>query len=405
MTPLRERMLEDMQIRNLSPHTQRAYVENVARFARHFGRSPADLGPEEIRTYHVYLIRERHLAPSSLEIVVCALRFLYKVTLQKPWSFDELIPAPKKPRRLPVVLSPDEVVRALDCVTSPKHRAVLTACYAAGLRISEAVRLRPRDLDSQRMVIRIEQGKGQRDRYVMLSPKLLAVLRDWWRLSRPTTWLFPGDQPDHPLGRAAVEQACHRARRRARLTVGSDHAAGVLTLARGSSDAGGGGRLPPLRRYLSCRRRSLALDRSPAGDDRNRDVPDIGASGTTRVLWEVIVNGECEPTAGSIPAPINVSDSPLKCWSSPQSRDRSWQSRTACWRPTFPHRRHLLDYVPARADRTLTGLRMRSNRRATRRPAPCDTCGRRRTSGIFFTGVAVLWLMWMRVRSRRVDIS
>lgn len=211
-------MLEDMQVRNLSPQTQRAYVENVARFARHFGRSPADLGPEEIRTYQVYLIRERHLAPSSLEIAVCALRFLYKVTLKKPWSFDQLIPAPKKPRRLPVVLSPDEVVRALDCVTSPKHRAVLTTCYAAGLRISEAVRLRPRDVDSQRMVIRIEQGKGQRDRYVMLSPKLLEVLRDWWRLRRPTTWLFPGDRPDHPLGRAAVEQACHRARRRARLT-------------------------------------------------------------------------------------------------------------------------------------------------------------------------------------------
>jgi integrase/recombinase XerD len=218
MTPLRQRMREDMQVRNLSPHTQRAYIENVARFARHFGRSPVELGPEEIRSYQVYLTRDRKLAPSSLGIAVCALRFLYKVTLKQPWSFDDLIPAPKKPRRLPVVLSPDEVVRALECVTSPKHRAVLTTCYAAGLRISEAVRLRPRDLDSQRMVIRIEQGKGQRDRYVMLSPKLLAVLRDWWRLSRPTTWLFPGERPDHPLGRAAVEQACHRARRRARLT-------------------------------------------------------------------------------------------------------------------------------------------------------------------------------------------
>lgn len=218
MTPLRQRMLEDMQVRNLSPHTQRAYIENVARFARHFGRSPVELGPEEIRSYQVYLTRERKLAPSSLGIAVCALRFLYKITLKQPWSFDDLIPAPKKPRRLPVVLSPDEVVRALDCVTTPKHRAVLTTCYAAGLRISEAVHLRPTDVDSRRMVLRIEQGKGQRDRYVMLSPMLLAVLRDWWRLSRPTTWLFPGDRPDHPLGRAAVEQACHRAHRRARLT-------------------------------------------------------------------------------------------------------------------------------------------------------------------------------------------
>ena len=212
MTPLRQRMLEDMQLRNLSPHTQRAYVENVARFARHFGRSTADLGPEEIRTYQVHLIRERHLAPSSLEIAVCALRFLYHVTLKKPWSCDDLIPAPKKPRRLPVVLSPDEVVRALECVTSLKHRAVLTTCYAAGLRISEAVRLRPRDVDSQRMVIRIEQGKGQRDRYVMLSPTLLAVLRDWWRLSRSTTWLFPGDRPARrsdaaPSSRRAIARA------------------------------------------------------------------------------------------------------------------------------------------------------------------------------------------------------
>jgi site-specific recombinase XerD len=211
-------MLEDMRVRNLSPHTQRAYVENVARFARHFGRSPTELGPEEIRTYQVYLVEQRHLAPSSIEIAVCALRFLYKVTLTHPWSVDDLIPAPKKPHRLPVVLSPDEVVRALACVASPKHRALLTTCYAAGLRISEAVRLRPQDIDSQRMVIRIEQGKGQRDRYVMLSPRLLEVLRDWWRRSRPHTWLFPGPRPDRPIGRGAVEDACHRARRLAGLT-------------------------------------------------------------------------------------------------------------------------------------------------------------------------------------------
>src|SRR5712691_1592271 len=148
MTQLRQRMLEDMRVRNLSPHTQRAYIENAARFARHFGRSPAELGPDEIRTYQVYLTCERKLAPSSLEIAVCALRFLYTITLQKPWSVDDLIPAPKKPRLLPVVLSPDEVVHVLDCVKAPKHRAILTTCYATGLRISEAVHLRPTDLDS-----------------------------------------------------------------------------------------------------------------------------------------------------------------------------------------------------------------------------------------------------------------
>ena len=217
MTPLRQRMLEDMQIRNLSPHTQRAYVENVARFARHFHRSPAALGPEEIRTYQVHLTCERKLAPSSIEIAVCALRFLYKVTLKHPWSCHDVIPAPKQPRPLPVVLSPDEVAHFLTGVTRPAPRTILTTCYAAGLRISEAVHLRPTDIDSGRMVIRVEQGKGQHDRYVMLSPKLLTLLRDWWRLRRPTPWLFPGDDPAHPITSHAVREACQRAHRRSRI--------------------------------------------------------------------------------------------------------------------------------------------------------------------------------------------
>jgi len=216
MTSLRQRMIEDMQVRNLSPHTERAYVETVARFARHFGRSPTVLGPEEIRAYQVYLTTERKLAPSSLVIAVSAIRFLYKVTLKKPWSFDDVIPAPKKPRTLPMVLSPEEVGRFLDCV-KPAHRTILTTCYAAGLRISEAVRLTISAIDSGRMVPRIEQGKGQQDRYVMLSPKLLEILRGWWRLHRPGHWLFPGRQPGHPIGRSAVERECHQARRRARI--------------------------------------------------------------------------------------------------------------------------------------------------------------------------------------------
>jgi integrase/recombinase XerD len=217
MTPLRQRMLEDMQIRNLSPHTQRAYLESVARFARHFRQSPTALGPEEIRIYQVYLIRERKLAPSSLGIAVCALRFLYKVSLKKPWSFDDLIPAPKKSWVLPVVLSQDEVISFLAGVTAPLHRTILTTCYATGLRISEALHLRPTDIDSRRMVIRVKQGKGQRDRYVMLSPRLLAILREWWRVRQPRLWLFPGDRSDRPIGRGAVQHACQGARRRARL--------------------------------------------------------------------------------------------------------------------------------------------------------------------------------------------
>jgi site-specific recombinase XerD len=210
-------MLEDMQVRNLSPHTQVSYVQQVSRFARHFDTSPDALGPEEIRAYQVYLTNEKKLAPGSIIIAVSALRFLYKVTLKKDWPFDEVIPAPKKPQTLPVVLSPEEVVQFLDCVKKPKHRTILTTCYAAGLRISEAVRLTISAIDSQRMVLRIEQGKGQKDRYVMLSPTLLEILRDWWRVNRPRHWLFPGNRPDHPITRSAVEQECQKVHQRCRI--------------------------------------------------------------------------------------------------------------------------------------------------------------------------------------------
>ena len=218
MTSLRQRMLEDMQVRRLSPCTQRTYVETVARFARYFGRSPTRLGLEQIRAYQVYLTTERRLAPSSLVVAVSALRFLYRVTLQKRWSFDDAIPVPKKPRSLPVVLSREEVMQFLDAVKVAKHHAILTTCYAAGLRIAEAVRLTVSAIDSQRMVLRIAKGKGQKDRYVMLSPKLLAVLRAWWQVDRPRHWLFPGERPEKPITPDAVRYACQIAARRARLT-------------------------------------------------------------------------------------------------------------------------------------------------------------------------------------------
>ena len=162
MTSLRRRMTEDMQVRNLSPHTQNSYVQQVSLFARHFSKSPEVLGPEEIRSYQVYLTNEKKLAPSSILIAIAALRFLYKVTLHKDWSLEEIIPAPKKPQKLPIVLSPEEVLQFLSCVQSFKHRTILTICYAAGLRISEAVSLKVADIDSERMVIRVEQGKGQK---------------------------------------------------------------------------------------------------------------------------------------------------------------------------------------------------------------------------------------------------
>ena len=213
MTTLRQRMTEDMQIRNLSAHTQRAYKQQVSQFARHFNKSPDLLGPEEIRAYQIYLTNERNLATSSILIAIAALRFFYKVTLQKDWRFDDIIPAPKKPQTLPVVLSPEEVLQFLNCLANNKHRAILSSCYAAGLRISEAIQLTIPAIDSARMVLRVEQGKGQKDRYVMLSPRLLQILRAWWRVEKPKHWLFPGDPPDRHISRHAVWEACQKAHR------------------------------------------------------------------------------------------------------------------------------------------------------------------------------------------------
>jgi integrase/recombinase XerD len=213
MTPLRQRMTEDMRVRNLAENTQMSYVQQVSLFARHFNKSPEQLGPEDIRTYQVYLTDEKKLSPGSVLIAVAALRFLYKVSLKRDWPFDEVIPAPKKPHKLPVVLSPEEVQQFLGSVGNTKHRTILTTCYAAGLRISETVRLKPIDIDSQRMVIRVDQGKGQKDRYVMLSPKLLEILRSWWRVDGSRQWLFPSDIPGRHISKDAVEQACQKARR------------------------------------------------------------------------------------------------------------------------------------------------------------------------------------------------
>jgi integrase/recombinase XerD len=214
MTSLRQRMTEDMQVRNLAVNTQMSYLQQVSQFARHFHRSPELLGPEDIRAYQVYLTNEKKLAPGSILIAVAALRFLYKVSLKRDWPFEDVIPAPHKPQKLPVILSPEEVLQFLDCVGNRKHRTILTTCYAAGLRISEAVCLTAPDIDSARMVIRVVQGKGQKDRYVMLSPKLLEILREWWRAAKPKPWLFPGDIPGQHISTDAVEQACQKARRR-----------------------------------------------------------------------------------------------------------------------------------------------------------------------------------------------
>ncbi len=213
MSILRQRMTEDMQLRNLALNTQISYLQQVSCFARHFGKSPAELGEEDIRTYQIHLTAEKKLSPGSIHTAIAALRFLYKVTLKRDWTVEDVLPLPKKPQTLPIVLSPGEVQQFLACVKSAKHRAILTTCYAAGLRISEAVHLKPAAIDSQRMVIRVEQGKGQKDRYVMLSPALLEILRNYYKLARPREWLFPGDRPAEPITRDAVGDACQKALR------------------------------------------------------------------------------------------------------------------------------------------------------------------------------------------------
>jgi integrase/recombinase XerD len=197
---------------------QADYLLQVSCFARHFGKSPEELGEKEIRAYQVYLTNEKKLSSSSIHIAIAALRFLYKVTLRRDWTIEDVLPLPKRQQKLPIVLSAAEVQQFLACVDTLKHRAILTTCYGAGLRISEALHLKPTAIDSHRMVIRVEQGKGARDRYVMLSVTLLDILRSYWRAVRPKEWLFPGDRPDQPISRAAVEDACHRAHRRCGLS-------------------------------------------------------------------------------------------------------------------------------------------------------------------------------------------
>jgi len=205
-------MLEDMGVRNLSPATQYIYINSVAKYALHFGKSPERLGPEDIRNYQVYLVHEKHVSWSVFNTTVCALRFLYRITLQKDWTVQH-IPYPRKQKRLPIILSLDEVYRFLEFFTNIKYRTILMTAYAAGLRTSEVVKLRVKDIDSGRMVIRVEQGKGQKDRYIMLSPKLLTLLRLYYKVVRPSDWLFPGQRPDTHISGSNIDRVCRETRR------------------------------------------------------------------------------------------------------------------------------------------------------------------------------------------------
>lgn len=217
MGQLRERMERDLQIRGFSPSTQSCYLARMKALARFFMRPPDELTLDDIHAYQLHLTRERKVCWAAFNQSVCAIRFFYGVTLHKDWDIQR-IPYQKTGRKLPVVLSPEEVSRLFEVVTNLKHRAILMTAYAGGLRVSEVTHLRVRDVDGQRMMLRVEQGKGRQDRYVMLSHKLLAVLREYWRAYRTHHWLFTGQDPERPLTRAAVHKVFQKARRKAGLT-------------------------------------------------------------------------------------------------------------------------------------------------------------------------------------------
>jgi integrase/recombinase XerD len=215
MTPLRRRLIDDMTVRNLSPATQQSYVYAVAKFSRFFDRSPDQLGVEEVRAYQIHLAG-LGMSWSHINQVSCALRFFFGVTLGRQEAFDRIVSA-KEPKKLPVVLSAEEITRFLQAVSGLRSRAALTTAYGAGLRVSEVAALKVADIDSSRMVIRVEHGKGGKDRYVMLSPPLLAILRAYWRLGKPIHWLFPGRDRDRPVSTATLQAACRVAAREAGL--------------------------------------------------------------------------------------------------------------------------------------------------------------------------------------------
>jgi len=217
MTPLRQRMLEELQRRNYSSKTIRLYLRHVAEFAKHFHRSPDQLGAEDIRQYQLFLIQEKKLAWSSYNQIVCALRFFYAKTLKRAFLLQE-IPFPRMEQRLPTILSPEEVAKILTVPPHLKTRALLMTIYAAGLRRSEAAHLQVNDIDSARMTITVRQGKGQKDRLVMLSPVLLQALRQYWRHNKPKQWLFPGENPDQPISDNDVFAVFQNAVRRAGIT-------------------------------------------------------------------------------------------------------------------------------------------------------------------------------------------
>lgn len=217
-TPLRQKMTDDMTVRGKSVGTIQQYISACARYAAYFHKSPERLGIDHIKTYQLHLVRDKKVAWSTLNIAVCALRFLYGVTLGKAWAIEHIVYA-KRPKTLPEVLSLEEVAEFLCPVENIKHRAMLVTAYAGGLRLMEVASLRVTDIDSKRMVIRIQAGKGAKDRYVMLSPTLLELLREYWKAVKPQErhWLFPGAVPGQHITGGSLAKVCSLAWKKSRL--------------------------------------------------------------------------------------------------------------------------------------------------------------------------------------------
>ena len=203
-------MLEDLQIRRYSPTTIRLYLRAVAEFAKHFGKPPDQLGAEDIRRFQLFLIQEKKVSLSSYIQMICALRFFYTQTLNQKVAIER-IPFPRGEKKLPLILSREEMKRLLDAARPLHHRALLAVMYGCGLRVSEVAHLKVSDIDSTRNVLWVRKGKGSKDRQTLLPAKLLELLRRYWRTKRPADWLFPGANPTHPLSPKAIFLACRSA--------------------------------------------------------------------------------------------------------------------------------------------------------------------------------------------------
>jgi site-specific recombinase XerD len=266
-------MDEDLVVRGMSPRTRESYLGAVTALAKHYGRSPDRISAPEVQRYLLHLIQERKLAWSSCNIALSGLKFFYRVTLKRAQAQFEL-PTPRQPQKLPQILAPEEVVRLIECADNPKHRAILMTTYAAGLRLSEVTHLKVSNIDSTRMTIHVEQGKGAQDRYTPLSPRLLTELRRYWCLYHPKQWLFPGTRkPDLPILPHTVQRLFHRAKARAGITKdcgihGLRHAFATHLLEAGVDvptiqHVMGHGHISSTLRYFHLARKHLGAARSP----------------------------------------------------------------------------------------------------------------------------------------------